>query len=52
MEGTFIEGDLNFDKKDCILCCCRHDVPHDESLKFIIKASEQNLQLTPFKNAP
>jgi hypothetical protein len=33
----------SFDKKINLICCCKHEIPHDESLKFIIKASPENL---------
>lgn len=39
-----------FDQEDGTICCCRESIPHDESLKFTIKASPENLQLTPFAN--
>ena len=39
----------SFENKVCILCCCKHEAPHDEHLKFVIQASPQNLLLAPFK---
>jgi hypothetical protein len=41
-----------FDQDKVILCCCKNDIPHDESMKFVIKATEENLQICPFQNKP
>lgn len=53
MLWNFNEDDFNnvqsFDVKECSMCCCKHDTPHDESVKFVIKASEENMKLAPFK---
>ena len=43
---------LSFDQYEDIICCCKQDIPHDESLKFKIIASAENLQIAPFKHTP
>lgn len=41
-----------FDEDKKQLCCCKPNVSHDESLKFILKASPEYLNLAPFENKP
>ena len=41
---------LAFDQVESTLCCCKHHIPHDESLKFIMTATEENLKIEPFKD--
>lgn len=41
-----------FDQDQTALCCCKPNIPHDESMKFILKAKDQNMTLTIFKNQP
>jgi len=35
-----------------VICCCKKDLPHDESIKFILKAEEKNKKLVLFKDRP
>lgn len=37
-----------FDQEDGTLCCCKENLSHDESLKFMVKASPEDLKLAPF----
>ena len=32
-------GDITLDnnKKQCIMCCCKKDIAHDETMKFTLK---------------
>jgi len=48
----FEDNLVAFDQKheDSIICCCKKEIPHDESIKFILKADEQHLRTTLFKN--
>ena len=48
----FEENLVAFDQKEeeNIICCCKKDLPHDESIKFILKANKQSLNTTLFKN--
>jgi len=34
---------IAFDQGESTLCCCKEHVPHDESLKFIMTATDENL---------
>lgn len=34
-----IDGDLGGDEKR-IMCCCKEDTPHDETMKFVLKVSD------------
>jgi hypothetical protein len=40
-----------FDQKEeeCVICCCKKEVPHDESMKFDLKADKKNLNTVLFK---
>jgi hypothetical protein len=35
-----------------MICCCKEHIPHDESMKFILKASPEYMNLAPFENKP
>ena len=36
-----------------IICCCKSSIPHDESMKFILKVDDpKNLDLVLFENQP
>lgn len=32
------------------LCCCRHEIPHDESIKFILNGTEEAKDTILFEN--
>jgi hypothetical protein len=38
------------DTKDDVLCCCKSDIPHDETLKFMLKVDPKYENETIFKN--
>ena len=42
-ENDPLDKVLGFDQYEGIICCCRPDIPHDETLKFKIIASPENL---------
>lgn len=44
------ENMIGFDGGEGQVCCCKEHVPHDESMKFILTASEENLKIAPFKD--
>mmetsp|Transcript_23536 Transcript_23536/g.36235 ORF Transcript_23536/g.36235 Transcript_23536/m.36235 type:complete len:97 (+) Transcript_23536:2116-2406(+) len=35
---------------DNVMCCCKKHIPHDESIKFILKCDESNKNLILFNN--
>ena len=34
------KGSNDVIKHDCIMCCCKKDMPHNESMKFQLKVAE------------
>jgi hypothetical protein len=46
------ESYVAFDQDSSVLCCCKNDIPHDESMKFILKTLDPNMKMAPFKDQP
>lgn len=51
-DNGLLDNVVGFDEFESILCCCKHDTPHDEYLKFKLIASEEHKLLAPFKYTP
>ena len=47
-EDNLVALDSKLD--DNVIWCCHKDVPHDESIKFILKADAKNLDTVLFQN--
>ena len=43
-------GPIPFDLKEDTLCCCKKDCPHDESMKFVLLATDENKNKAIFGN--
>jgi len=39
-------------KTEGIICCCKPDEPHDETMKFVIKGNEEKQNQRIFKKRP
>lgn len=51
-EVSNVEEILSLDQHQGIVCCCKHELYHDERLKFKIIASDDNMSISPFKDTP
>jgi hypothetical protein len=48
----FEQNLVAYDQKvdDNVLCCCKKELDHDESIKFLLKGDQANLKTVLFKN--
>lgn len=47
-EDNMVAYDQDMD--DNVICCCKKEIPHDESIKFILKADATSLKTILFKS--